>query len=61
MGMYLEVVDNALSVEEVVRDREEIPVEGFAPWITTPCVDLPDILPLQREQGCDLTIHQRLA
>jgi len=30
---YLEVVDDALPIEEIVSDCEEVPVESLAPWI----------------------------
>lgn len=33
MISYLKVIDNAFSVEIVVGDREEVPVEGLAPRI----------------------------
>ena len=33
MISYLEVVDNTFSVQVVVRDGKEVPVEGLAPGI----------------------------
>ena len=56
---YLEVVNDALAVEEIVCDGEEIPVEGLAPWIPAADVALA-IFPLQREKSSDLPVHKSL-
>ena len=31
--LYLEIVDDAFSVEVIVSDRKEVPVQGLAPGI----------------------------
>ena len=31
--LYLEIVDDAFSVEVIVGDRKEVPVEGLAPGV----------------------------
>jgi hypothetical protein len=36
MERYLEVVNNALAIQEIVCRGEEIPAQGFAPWIFAP-------------------------
>lgn len=55
----LEVVDDALAIEEVICDGEEIPVQRLAPRV--PAADvLPAVFPLQREQRGDFAVHQRL-
>ena len=56
---YLEVVDNALAIEKVVCDGEEVPVQRLAPWV--PAADVPlAIFPLQGEKGSNLPVHKGL-
>ena len=58
-GTYLEAVDNALAVEEVIRHREEVPVEGNAPWVLLG-LDL-GVLARQGEEVCDFSVDKGLA
>ena len=58
---YLEVVDNALAVEEVIRHREEVPVEGLAPRIPAPFLVLVGRLTLQGEESRDFAVNDHLA
>lgn len=62
---YLEVVDDALPIQKVVGNSEEIPIEGLAPWILALEVRLGlagvlRVRRLEREKGRDLPIHHRL-
>ncbi len=56
----LEVVDDALSVQEVVRDSEEVPVEGLAPRISAIFLVLFPVAG-KREQPCNFAVHRSLA
>ncbi len=59
--VYLEVVDDTLAIEEVVRDSEEVPIERLAPWVALASIlCAAGILPPQREEGRNLTVHQGL-
>lgn len=61
---YLEIVDNALTVQEVVGDSKEIPVEGLAPWVLAFQIGLVGVLRLCRlegEKGRDFSVHESLA
>lgn len=58
---YLEVVNDALPVQEVVRDGKEIPVESFAPWVPSPRFRVTHVALLEREECRDLAVYQRLA
>ena len=59
-GANLEIVNDALAIEEVVGCGEEVPVQRFAPRIPPSYVLFTDVLPLQREKRGDLTVHQSL-
>ena len=61
---YLEVVDNALTIQEVIGDGKEIPVEGLAPWVLAFQIGLCGVLRLCRLEGekrRDFSVHKGLA
>ena len=59
---HLEVVDDALAVKEVVRDRKEVPVECLAPGILLLFLWMAVLSGrFQGEQSCDFAVHEGLA
>ena len=44
---YLEVVDDALAIQKVVRNREEVPVQGLAPRVPSTDIHFPNVFPLE--------------
>ena len=57
---YLEVVDDAFSVQVVIGDRKEVPVEGLAPGIFL-LRRLLSIDGFDRKESSDLAVNRRLA
>jgi hypothetical protein len=59
---YLEVVNDALTIQEIVRNSEEVPIQGLTPGIT-PLVfrEIFGLFMRKREQGGNFSVDDSLA